>query len=110
MIKSQDRGRQSEDAAVCFYEQQRFQLLARNHEVAGIEVDLILIKNNIYRMVEVKSLRRLDEMPFRLSQKQINRLRYARSLFQDYKGSLVELKILFVTPQKRFYELDIADL
>lgn len=60
-----------------------------------MEVDLLLFKDH-YLMVEVKTLRSLDEMGFRVSQKQRSRLEFARHFLEDLKNKSVLLKYAFV--------------
>jgi hypothetical protein len=74
---------------------QGFQLIGSNKKWGGVEVDLLLFKNH-YHLVEVKSLRCLEEMPFRVSIKQKQRLLWVRAMLQETQQMEVQLHFAFV--------------
>lgn len=78
-----------------FYLDQGYALFAQNRKIAGVEVDLIFTKPKLL-FVEVKSLRCLDEIHFRITRGQIDRLLFARKFWQDRTEKDVELRFLFV--------------
>ena len=88
-------GAHAEERAQRYFCSQGFELLAQNQKITGVETDLIFYKNH-YVIVEVKSLRCWDEIHFRLSNKQVKRLLFARSQLEAFKNEKVELKFAFV--------------
>ncbi len=81
---------------------------ARNHEVAGVEIDLIL-KREAWTLVEVKALQIDENISFRLSFSQQKRLLYARQAWQSRYQQAVALRVAFVSPGQ-ILDLGIEDL
>ncbi|MDE0518605.1 MAG: hypothetical protein F4X95_02505 [Oligoflexia bacterium] len=93
-----DKGKFCERQAITFFQQQGWKLIAKNHRVGGVEIDLIMKKADTYLLVEVKSdnLWR-QEYPIKKNQKQ--RLLQAFSAFcEQYKKPVQTL--LAIVDQK----------
>ncbi len=73
-----------------------------------MEVDLVFYSNR-YLFVEVKSLSRTENLCFRLSSKQRQRLNWARNFFFNTQNEMPLLKVVFVTPMGKLIVLDIED-
>ena len=74
------KGIASEDKAWKYFQSKNYQLIACRKSVAGVEVDLILKKDDVYYMVEVKTDNRWrmeSPLPF----KQLQRLKKAAEFF-----------------------------
>ncbi len=66
-----------------------------NRQVAGVEVDLIF-KRDHWLMVEVKTLKNMENLHYRLSEKQKQRLLRARQVWQSRTDSPVQLVLALV--------------
>ena len=76
------KGLASEEKALKYFQRKNYQLIACRKSVAGVEVDLILKKDDVYYMVEVKTdnLWRMESpLPF----KQLQRLKKAAEVFSS---------------------------
>lgn len=71
------RGSQAEDLAAAQLQAEGWTILARNHRVAGVEVDLIAARSGRVRFVEVKARRSGTPAEEAVSPRQIGRLRRA---------------------------------
>ena len=105
---NREKGYRCENQALEYFQKKGFRLVNRNFKVARIEVDLILKKQH-WLLVEVKSLRRCDEIHFRLSEKQSLRLQRARNIFQEQKNEPVQLVVAYVLPSGSVISLPIED-
>ena len=55
MAKHNDIGKQGEDLAVDYFAAKRYEILHRNWRKGHWEIDLIVCKNNLLHIVEVKT-------------------------------------------------------
>ncbi len=86
----------AEDRALSFFQQQGWQLVARNQRVAGVEIDLILRSPKGWLLAEVKS----DNMWRRdvpMSTQQKNRLLQAFSYFCEQHTEPVQMQLAIVS-------------
>lgn len=74
-------------------------LVARNIEIAGVEVDLIIEKNRELHLIEIKSLQNLDYLERRVTPGQRERLRRAlRALLEQ--GHQARAHLALVLPDR----------
>ena len=73
-----------------------------------MEVDLIFHSNR-YLFVEVKSLSRSENLSFRLSPKQRQRLNWARNFFFSIQNEMPLFKVVFVMPTGKLIVIDAED-
>ncbi len=102
------KGKNSEEIALKYFLNLSYQLIAKNFKISGVEIDLILFKHHYY-LIEIKSLRSLSEIHFRLHRRQKERLMRARNIFEEKTNQLVELKVFYVLDQGEYLLIDIAD-
>ena len=93
------RGRLSEDKALSYFQEKGYHLIAKNYSVAGIEIDLIFKKENVYYIVEVKT-HNLWSDKYPVSYKQMNRLKRAAEIFSDAQQASVRILIAIVQGEK----------
>ena len=101
------KGRASEDTALNYFLEQGYDLVAKNYLVAGIEVDLIFKKENVYYLVEVKS-HNLWSAKWPVSYKQMNRLKRAAEIFSDHKQE-ASVRLVVAIVQGKRVQIDSLD-
>ena len=67
-------------------------------------------KQSHLTLVEVKSLRHIDEAGFRLKPQQKYRLRLAAERIEELFDKPVEIRAVFVLPQGDLLDLDLSDI
>lgn len=103
---NQIKGSFSEDTALRYFQSQGYEFIARNVSLAGIEVDLIFKKQNVYYIIEVKS-ENLWSFDRPVSYKQVDRLKKAVEVFSDAKQASVRLFTAIVCKKDvQVYPLD----
>ena len=104
---NQIKGKKYEDRALEYFQNQNYELIYRNVLIEGVEVDLVLRKNNTYYIVEVKSDNswRLENP---LSYKQLHRLKRAALALSETSQCSTRLLLALVNNknQVQTYFLD----
>ena len=102
------RGKVCENTALKYFLGRGYQCVMQNTSLYGVEVDLLLKKEDTYYIVEVKS-DNLWRREHPLSSFQKKRLEKVAQLFSDYTQKSTRLWIAFVNGKKvSLYSLDGA--
>ena len=101
-------GQRCEAIALQYFQENHYQLVAKNTRFYGVEIDLLLKKDQTYYMVEVKSnnVWRLEKP---LTKKQTERLQAASSYFSEENQCSTRLMLALVTrstKKTQIYSLD----
>ncbi|MBY0314888.1 MAG: YraN family protein [Bdellovibrionales bacterium] len=73
-----------------------YSLLYHRRKICHVEVDLIVTKDGVVTLVEVKTLASFDHLSHRLSASQKQRLLRARAWFENYYRVPTELSLVVV--------------
>ena len=102
----QIKGRAFENQVLNYFQNRGFHLVAKNYKIGRVEVDLILKKDQVYYIVEVKSDNTWREFS-PLSYNQKKRLSHAALGLSESTGHAVRLWIAFAKEnQVKVYPLD----
>lgn len=82
-LKNQTIGQNSEDEVKRLFLARGFEFLAQRIKIHKSEVDLIFSKNNVVKLIEVKSLSHEWRVFDRISERQMNKLRLNRVLLAN---------------------------
>ncbi|MCB0378155.1 MAG: YraN family protein [Bdellovibrionales bacterium] len=93
-----------------YFENRGFKVFSQNKKWFGVEVDLIVIYQDQYWLVEVKSLSYEWQLPYRVHKNQKNRLKKVLACFQDYFDKAALVYFAFVEPSGRVLFLKLEDL
>ena len=102
----QIKGSSAEDTALRYFQNLNYRLVARNFSIAGIELDLILKKQDVYYIVEVKS-DNLWRTLRPVSKKQMDRIQKGAEILSDAQQASVRILTAIVCGRKvQVYPLD----
>ena len=101
-----DKGKICEEKTLGFFVKQGYQLIAKNHQLAGVEIDLILKNEKGYLLVEVKSDNSW-RMEYPISSIQKKRLFTAFSYFCEQHEEPTQIKLAIVDKQKNIHTFDL---
>ncbi len=100
------KGQLCEQKALAFFQKKGWLLVAKNRQLGGVEIDLILEKPSAYLLVEVKSdnlWRR--EHPFSKTQKE--RLLKAFSIFCEQHKKPTQIQLAIVDKKQNVHTFDL---
>ena len=101
-----NRGQWAQDKVQIFLKKKNFEILHQNIKIAGVELDLLVLKKGVYSIVEVKTLSHPDCISFRLPLYQKNRLLKAQKALISQVDGPVALWLAFVNPKGKICILD----
>ncbi|MGI9549143.1 MAG: YraN family protein [Bdellovibrionales bacterium] len=106
-LKSLSKGQQYEQLVAQFFIEKGWSLMCKNKKFFGVETDLIIKKNQIYLLIEVKSLRREFLLEKIISPKQKKRLKKVYSMLaNEFEGHWYLLLATVNNKQKiNFFDL-----
>ncbi len=98
------KGKIGEDLAIDYYQFKGFELVKRNFHAHWGEIDLIFIKEDLLKFVEVKSfwyaMEDYTEISMKVGSKKLQKLKFAiEKFFQvypPYKGKEITFEVLFI--------------
>ena len=90
------KGLRSEELVASWFNKNGWEVLGQRIKTPYAEIDLLVIKNNIIKIIEVKSIRNKEFMSHRISVRQKQRLSQAYGYFSNKFSKTVEIEIAFV--------------
>ena len=108
MTSDHQKGKLSEERAWKYFENKGYQLIDRNVQLYGVEVDLILEKNNTLYIVEVKT-NNLWRLECPLSSIQRNRLKEVALTLSNSRQCAVRLFLAVVSRNKQVQIFSLDD-
>jgi len=116
MALHNELGREGEDMAVAYLSEKGYTILHRNWRVRHLEVDIVAMKNNMLRFVEVKcrSSARFGEPEDGVTRKKLQCLMQAADEFlyrfpqhKDFRIDIVAIKLRSARPPEFFLIEDV---
>ena len=103
---STNKGKLCEQKALVFFQKKGWRLIAKNQQLKGIEIDLVLKKASTYLLVEVKS-DNLWRREFPINIKQKKRLMEAFSVFCEQHENPVQIQLAIVDEKSNIHTFDL---
>lgn len=112
MAKHNETGKEGEQLAVDYFSAKGYEILHRNWRHRHWELDLVLVKNEILHIVEVKT-KTSDKYGFPEEEVTVSKFRYLTSAAEEYlyqypQWNRIQFDILSITlePELRFFFIE----
>ena len=101
------KGKRKEELVVQYLKKQGWKIVYQNKKILGVEIDILVKKQKVCRLIEVKSLKREEHIEKILKPKQKERLKKAAlSLCEDFpQGVLLFLALVNPKNEIAFFEI-----
>jgi len=101
------RGSLKENLVAKYFVQKGWTILYQNHKFLGVEVDLIVKKNQFHMLIEVKSITQQEHLEKILKTKQKKRLlQVTQALSEDFSNLSLLLAVVNNRNKIEFFEIN----